>query len=209
MIFVVYLFCFVTFVIVAYLGLPPEIRELIDENCRNSHGRLKARYVIKEGFSVMRFYAQTLFAAFLIACVGLIVVALVDELIEVEIIVSVLERADLDPEQWRKNVTTGPNSPKEQVTGLVIKNGGTKADARQLMLFAWSAMPIVLVLSFACLIPMMQLTSKSYQNACRDMRDGEASRNLRRMRQRYLRDSAQAYLRIRQRKSEHPSWTER
>ena len=189
---IIYLLCFLLVCLTAIGALPAELRSLMSDNCRNSRGRLKPRYVAREMLSLARFYSQTFFAASLIACVVLITAVLIDDYIKLDIIARALEKFEPDAAAWEANLKAGPNSVTSQFTQHHVMQGGTQASAKALMLMLWRLVPLATVLIVAGMLLCLRLMSQSFNRAFRDLVRKESSRNLRRIRRRYLQNTAQS-----------------
>ncbi|WP_372898412.1 hypothetical protein [Stieleria sp.] len=190
----IYLLCLFLICLTAIIALPAEVRSLMSDNCRNSRGRLKPRYVAREMLSLARFYAQTLFAASLIACVALIAAVFIDDYIKLDIIAKAVGKFEPDAAAWEASLKAGPKSVTSQFTQHHMMQGGTRASARTLMLTLWRLVPLATVLIFAALLLCMRLMSQSFNRAIRDLVREESARDLRRIRRRYLQNTAQSQL---------------
>ena len=104
---------------------------------------------------------------------------------------SPLSQQNWDPEQMRQNLTTHPHNVKNDFTNFHLSQGGTKENARTLMRFLWTMVPVALVASFASLMLGLALMSKSYNEAVKSLVKDEVARDMRRVKRRYLRSSAQ------------------
>ncbi|QDV46043.1 hypothetical protein Enr13x_59470 [Stieleria neptunia] len=189
---IVYLLCFCLVSLTAFSALPAEVRSLILDNCRNSQGRLRPRYVAREMLSVARFYAQMLFAASLVACVVLIAAVWIDDYIKLQLIAEALEKFEPDAAAWEENLKAGPNSVSSQFTQHHMMQGGTQAGAKMLMWTLWRLVPVATVLVFAGMLLYLRLMSQSFNRALRDLVREESARDLRRIRRRYLQNTAQS-----------------
>ncbi|QDT08045.1 hypothetical protein K227x_64750 [Rubripirellula lacrimiformis] len=189
MILALYGCCFALMVLVGIVAIPLDVRELIVENCKNSRGRFRRRYVVKEAVSLAQFYGQVLLIAGIFAMVLLSGLVILDGYIKLDIIVSVAEQADWDLVQMEDNLRSSPNNVEREFRKDHIAEGGTKESARSTMLFLWTALPVILLLSFVGMLTAMRFSSDVFDHALKSLASDELERNRRRIRQRYLRAS--------------------
>lgn len=189
--------CLLLLIPIAICAIPGDIRALIAENCRNSNGQIRPRYVLGECVAVAKFYGQFLFAAFLLACLGLFLLTIVDGYIKLNIVKSAVVQTHWDPDQMLENLTSHPHNVKNEFTNYHLTQGGTKESARSTMFFLWSMLPVAVVVSFACLLLGLNLISNSYNEAVKSLVKDEMARDMRRIRRRYLRSTVQGQERIR------------
>lgn len=209
MILIFNLCCLILLGCVAFYAIPGEVRQLIDNNCRGSSGRMKLRYVSREFWSIARFYAQFLFAALLLVSIIVFALMIVDSYISLGIVRDTVAQADLDMDQWKRNLKTSPGNVKLHFTNDYAALGGSRSDAREAMIIIWNLVPIGLLLSFTGLVMFLRLVSVSYNNAVRSLAKEESDRDLQRIRRRYLSSTAQAEMNVIQRQAAHPTWTQR
>lgn len=206
---IINVFCLILIFAVAYGCLPAEVRVVIHENCLNSSGKLKPRYVAREVWSVTEFYAQTLFAALLLACLGIAAIMMVDSYVNLGIIESAILQFDWDIETWRRNLTSAPGNVKEDFTNLHLAQGGTRQSAHDLMVVLWGMVPIACAVCFVAVLTTLRLLSKGYNNALRQLVREEDGRSLRRIKSRYLRSTEEFQQRRLAKQDAHRTWTDR
>lgn len=190
MISAIYGCCFALMILLAIAAIPSELRTLILENCKNSEGRFRLRYVAKELVSVSRFYGEMFFFTGIFAIVlsfGLIVL---DSVVEFEIIQSAVEQADWDLGEWEKNLRSSPSNVERQFTHFHISQGGTEESARAIMIFLWRGLPLMFLISFGVMLLMVCLSTNVFSHSLKLLVKNETVRNRRRIRERYLRSTS-------------------
>lgn len=186
----VYGFCFVLMILVAIVAIPSDVRALILENCKNSSGKFRTRYIVKELGSLSRFYGEMLFAAGMLAIVLTFGLIVLDDYVKLDIIHNAAMQASLDFNEWEQNLRSSPNNVEQQFTRYHLSQGGDVDSARRLMRFLWGIVPIMLLLSFTGLLASMRLSSRVFNHALKSLVDDEVRRNRRRIKQRYLRSTS-------------------
>lgn len=192
MLLLLYPLCLVLLCVTGYVAIPADVRALIGENCRNSKGRLTPKYVFGELKSVAGFFAQTLFAATIVAVLCLIALVMVDDYLNLEIVGKAVGVADVDPEVWKENLASKPSSIRDEFTRYHVGQGGTKESAQNLMRFLWYAIPIAVAATFIGLVLCLRMTSRSYNTAIQQLVENEVRLDRRRASSRYLRHTAQS-----------------
>lgn len=190
MILALYGICFASMFVLAIVAIPSDLRTLILENCKNSKGRYRLRYVAKEFVSVSRFYGEMLFYTGILAIIlsfGLIVI---DSFFKVEIIQGVAEQADWDLNRWEKNLRSSPKNVERQFTHFHISQGGNKESARAIMIFLWRGLPLMFLFCFATMLLIANLSANVFSHSMQSLVKSETARNRRRIQERYLRSTS-------------------
>lgn len=190
MIWALYGICFASMILLAIVAIPSDLRILILENCKNSKGRYRLRYIAKELVSVSHFYGEMLYYSGILAIIlsfGLIVI---DSFFKIEIIQSVAEQADWDLNRWEKNLRSSPKNVERQFTHFHISQGGNENSAREIMIFLWRGLPLIFLFCFATLLLIASLSANVFNHSLHSLVQVETKRNRRRIRERYLRSTS-------------------
>ena len=190
MIIIIYVLLLVFVVGVAYVGIPADVRTTINENCRDSGGRLKLRYVASEARAVLAFYAQILVVATLLTFVLIVAVLMVDSYVfPLNWVKDAAEVAHVDADVGKDDLDS--TNAKKNDNKLDLGPGGPWANARDSMQFLWHAIPFAVMLGFVVLVLTLRLTSQGYNNALSDIVTTEVARSRRRLTRHYLDSTAQ------------------
>ncbi|NND99778.1 MAG: hypothetical protein HKN47_20860 [Pirellulaceae bacterium] len=186
--------CLIVLGVLAYVAIPPDVRAMLAENCRDRRGRWKPKYFVRELRAVASFYSRLVFLAAILGIVLMFGLVMVDSyVIPIGIAQSALESVDPDPNVWKENLTTGSDNAKKEFVQWHLASGGSKADAVAISRFLWRTFSVATVASFLLLVTGLRLTSKSYNTAFQDLVQGATDRDLRRIRQRYLHRSGKRH----------------
>ncbi|MGB7343079.1 MAG: hypothetical protein WBD20_02605 [Pirellulaceae bacterium] len=190
MIWTLYVCCFALMILVGIIAVPSDVRMLILENCKNSKGQFRGRYVAREAVAISRFYGQLLFTAAIIAVVLIFGLIVLDNYVTLDIVSKAVQQADWDFGKWEESLRSSPSNIQREFEQFHVSQGGSKESARDIMIFLWKGLPIMILFCFVGLLVSMRLSSKVFDNALQTLIAKEVERNRRRIQRRYLRSTS-------------------
>lgn len=190
MIWTLYVCCFALMILVGIIAVPSDVRMLILENCKNSKGQFRGRYVAREAVAISRFYGQLLFTAAIIAVVLIFGLIVLDNYVTLDIVSKAVQQADWDFGKWEESLRSSPSNIQREFEQFHVSQGGSKESARDIMIFLWKGLPIMILFCFVGLLLSMRLSSKVFDNALQTLIAKEVERNRRRIQRRYLRSTS-------------------
>ena len=158
--------------VVGYCTLPTEVWKAIASNCCSGDGIPRFRYVTREAWGVVRFYADMILMATLLSgSLTAMGAVFFDSVLPLPL---ATESIRIEP-------------PSDLVLSSRSAQGTSKSTLHA-MHFFWKLLPIAFALAFAMIASAMHVFSVTFQRAIADFSEREFEREFRRTHRRYLRD---------------------
>ncbi|MCC9603683.1 hypothetical protein LOC67_24300 [Stieleria sp. JC731] len=177
-------------VFVVFSVLPPEVWSSIRSNCCDSKGRIRLSYLARETRAISSLFADLLIFSLVIVAIGTVPLYAINRVIPLPLAVDAASHASLDAQQWKRELTRKPRSIRRQFETYHLKEGGTKESALRTMKTLWAVAPAAIAICFICLVLTLKVFSTAFNSAVQRFANKTFECETRRIRRRYLRDSA-------------------